>query len=345
MQIPHPDSGFCQIICQVLGHLLGQGGHQNLILLLDLPADFSDQIVNLALHRPHINLRIQKTGRPDHLLCAKELMLLLVFPRRCRAEQHLINLLLKFLKIQRPVIQCRWEPESVIHKGRLPASVPVIHGTDLRNRHMRLIHNNQIVLREEVHQRQRLRSRRHEIQMSGIVLNTGTEAGLPHHLDVEIRPLGDTLRLNQLVLSLEITNPFLQFLLNVLTGKIDLLLRNDIVRSRIDHDVLQTRVHTPVYELHLTDPVNFVTEKLHPDQILTSLRRIDLNGISPHTEITSLQTLIISLILDGNQITNHIVPVLLHARSKRNRHSFKFIRRTQAVNAGYAGNHNNIPPF
>ena len=36
-------------------------------------------------------------------------------------------------------------------------------------------------------------------QMSGIVLDAGTESGLPEHLDIKIRPLCDPLCLQQLV--------------------------------------------------------------------------------------------------------------------------------------------------
>ena len=50
-------------------------------------------------------------------------------------------------------------------------------------------------------------------QMSGIILDAGTESGLPQHLDIEIRPLRDPLCLDQLVFALEILHPLLQSLL------------------------------------------------------------------------------------------------------------------------------------
>lgn len=39
--------------------------------------------------------------------------------------------------------------------------------------------------------------------MSGIILDAGTESGLPEHLDIEIRPLRDPLCLDQLVFAFE----------------------------------------------------------------------------------------------------------------------------------------------
>ena len=39
--------------------------------------------------------------------------------------------------------------------------------------------------------------------MSGIVLDTGTETGLPEHLNIEIRPFRNPLGLDQLVFALE----------------------------------------------------------------------------------------------------------------------------------------------
>ena len=48
---------------------------------------------------------------------------------------------------------------------------------------------------------------RQSVQMSGIILDAGTESGLPQHLDIKIRPLRDPLCLDQLVFALENTAP------------------------------------------------------------------------------------------------------------------------------------------
>ena len=47
-----------------------------------------------------------------------------------------INMLLKFSKAQRPVIQCRWQTETIIHKSIFSRTVTCIHSSDLWNSNM-----------------------------------------------------------------------------------------------------------------------------------------------------------------------------------------------------------------
>ena len=53
--------------------------------------------------------------------------------------------------------------------------------------------------------------------MSGIVLDTGTETGLPEHLNIEIRPFRNPLGLDQLVFALEKLYPFLHLFFDIVT--------------------------------------------------------------------------------------------------------------------------------
>ena len=89
---------------------------------------------------------------------------------------------------------------------------------------MALVHEQHKVLRKEVQQRHGRRSRRKSVQMSGIILDAGTESGLPEHLDIEIRPLHDPLCLDQLVFAFEKLHPLLHLFFNIVAGCLDLLL-------------------------------------------------------------------------------------------------------------------------
>ena len=51
---------------------------------------------------------------------------------------------------------------------------------------------------------------------------------------------------------------------------------------------------------------------------------------------------LVTVILDINQLPDHIVPVLLHTGTQRDHHVKKFFRCTQAIDAGYGRNHNDI---
>ena len=96
----------------------------------------TNQIINLSLYRPNLYIRIQQTGRTDNLLRTQQFMLFLIYIRRCGNKQHLINLALKLFKVQRTVILCRWQTETIINQRRFSRLVTRIHAAHLWNRNM-----------------------------------------------------------------------------------------------------------------------------------------------------------------------------------------------------------------
>ena len=153
MQIFDPDARFCQIIREILCHFFRQGRDEHLVMTIRFLMYLADQIVNLSLNRTHIDFRIQKSGRANDLLSAEHLMIFLILSGRSGHEQHLINLIFKFLKIQRTVVQCRRKAKAVINQSLFAAAIAVVHRTDLRNRHVRLIDDNEKIIRKEIHER------------------------------------------------------------------------------------------------------------------------------------------------------------------------------------------------
>ena len=99
MEIFDPDPGLPDIIRQILSHALCQRCDQDLIVAFHLLVDLSDEIVDLALHRTDADLRIQKAGGTDDLLCPKQLMLCLIYGWRGGYKHHLADVAFKFLKI------------------------------------------------------------------------------------------------------------------------------------------------------------------------------------------------------------------------------------------------------
>ena len=118
-------------------------------------------------------------------------------------------MLLKLFKIQRSVILRGRQTESIIHQSRFSRLVSGIHAPDLWNRNVGLIHNNQIIIREIIHQCIWRSSRFQSGKVSGIVLNTTAKSRLFQHLDIKIRPFCNPLRFQKLVLAFEIFYPFL----------------------------------------------------------------------------------------------------------------------------------------
>ena len=101
----------------------------------------------------------------------------------------------------------------------------------------------------------------------------------------------------------------------------------------------------PVSTIDLRDPVDLIPEKLHPDRGLRRLRRKDLQHISPHPESAAVEIHVISVILDIDELLNHLITVFLHARPERDHHLFIVHRAAQTVNAGHAGDNDHVFPL
>ena len=68
MQVAGADAVLQQVVGEVLGHLLGQGGDQDPLVALGPEPDLAHQVVDLALGRLDDHLRVDQAGGPDQLL-------------------------------------------------------------------------------------------------------------------------------------------------------------------------------------------------------------------------------------------------------------------------------------
>ena len=135
-----------QMVGQVLGHALGQRGHQHALLAGNALANLVLKIVNLASDRTHIDLGIEQTGRTDDLLCHTAGMLTLVFARRGRNIDKLGYPCLKLIETKRAVIERRGQAKTVFHQRHLTRAVTFVHAANLRHRHMALIDDAEHIL-------------------------------------------------------------------------------------------------------------------------------------------------------------------------------------------------------
>ncbi len=108
----------------------------------------------------------------------------------------------------------RRQPEPEIDEVALARHVALVHAADLRHRHMRLVDDEQEVLREVVDQRGGCRAGRAAVDMPRIVLDAGAEADLTDHLEVVLGPHPQPLRLQQFALLLQFGEPLLELLLD-----------------------------------------------------------------------------------------------------------------------------------
>ena len=120
---------------------------------------------------------------------------------------------------------------------------------------------------------------------------------------------------------------------------------NDIMGSGIDGHMRNEILHLAGDGVDLTQPLDLIPEKLHPDGGITGVGGIDLHHIPTDPELVADKVHIVALILDLHQLFDQLIPVLLHPKPQGDDHVPVINRVAQGVDAGNAGNDNYIPPF
>ena len=210
---------------------------------------------------------------------------------------------------------------------------------------MALIHYQQIVVREEIHECEGRRARSPPGQRSRIVLYPRAEACLSHHFYIKVRSFGYPLCLYEPVLGTEIFDSLLQFLLDLGDASLHLVLRDHIVGCRKDGHMLQLGSQVPREHVELHYTVYLVSEELYSDTGIVGFRREDIQHISVHSEGRTLKIRHGPVVSDPDQLVDHLIPVFLHPGSQGDHHLHIVVGRSQAVDTGYRGHHHHIIPF
>ena len=150
MHVIDLNAGIKQMVGQVLGHALGQRGHQHALLACNALANLVLKIVNLPTNRTHIDLGIEQAGRTNNLLNVVLANPQLIVTRCCRNVDELGNPRLKLIETKRAVIERRGQAKTVFHQRHLTRAVTFVHTANLRHRHMALIDDAEHILRKVI---------------------------------------------------------------------------------------------------------------------------------------------------------------------------------------------------
>ncbi|MPN05062.1 hypothetical protein SDC9_152312 [bioreactor metagenome] len=167
-------------------------------------ADFGHYVVDLALQRADLYLRVQQPGRANDLIDNLALRLFQLVVGRGGGNINGLTLeLLKFEKLQRPIFKRRKQPEAMVAQGLLAVAVGSEHRAQLRDGGVRLVDYGQLVLGKEVDQAVGPSARIAAGKMHGIVFDAGAVANLLEHFQIIVHALVKPLRLHQQPLPLE----------------------------------------------------------------------------------------------------------------------------------------------
>ena len=121
------------------------------------------------------------------------------------------------------------------------------------------------------------------VQDPRVVLDPVAVAELLQHLEVVLRSLPDSVRLQQLVLRLEELDLLLELVADLADGALDRVLRGHVLRGREDRQVLEASVDLARKRVEVRDLLDLVAEegdavgRLH-------VRRLHLDDVTAHPE-------------------------------------------------------------
>ena len=333
-----------QVVRQVLGGALRQRQDQRPLSALRHTPQPLHQVVHLSSGRQDLHHRVRDARGPDHLLHHLRGDLHLVVPRRGRNEHGLVHVLLELVPLEGAVVQAGGQAKPVLHQHGLARPVAVEHAPNLGQRDVRLVHEQQKVLREEVDQRARRLSVLSSVQVDRVVLDPGAVPHLPQHLHVVARAHPDALRLQGLVRLVEAPFHPLQLLLDQGEGARDGVRLRDVVLRGEDRGLRRVLHRRPSQGVHLVDPLDLVVEERHADAGLGVGRKY-LDGVAPHAELTRLERRVVALVVVLQQALQegavlHAVPLLEGKDGV-----FVVVALAQTVDAGDTRDDQHVPPL
>ena len=345
MHVAAADAHLSVVFGQILGHALGQGGHQHSFPPFFPQSNLVKQIVHLGPDGPHLHRGIHQPGGANDLFHHNATGLgQLVGPGSGRDIDRLIEAAFEFLELERTVVQGRGQAKTEVDQVLLAGTVPGIHPSNLGDGLMTLVDEEQVVLRQVIQQGWWRLAGAAARKMAGVILNAVTESDFLHHLQVEQGPLLKTLGLHPLPLGFQPGTPLFQLLPDGLNGLEQGGTGHDVVGLGVDGKALVREADFAAERVDLKQGLDFIPEQLDAVGLIVVSRK-DLDAVPPDTESAPAKIVIAALILDLHQLLQYLLPADPLSLGQKEQHPVVGFRRTDAVDAADAGHNDAIPPF
>ena len=220
----------------------------------------------------------------------------------------------------------------MLDERALARGIPLVHRPDLRNGHVRLVDHHEEVVGEEVEQRVRRLARRAAVEVARVVLDAGAEAELLQHLEVERGAHAQALRLEELVLRLELFQPLVELVLDRADRPLHRLGAGDVVRRREDRHRLQPLDHVAGERMQHVERLDLIAEHLDADRVLL-VDRDDLDGVAAHAEVAAREVDVVAVVLHRDELADERVAVVDLADLQRDHRPHVLLGRAEAVDA------------
>ena len=229
----------------------------------------------------------------------------------------------------------------MLHEGALTGHITLIHGTNLRNRHVRLVNNQQEIIREIIQQTVRGATGGTTVNMARVVLNAIAEAHLLHHFQVVGGAHTQTLRLQQLALRFESLQALAQLILNGGNSLRHALRAGNVVACGEDIHFFFLANYLAGQRVQGVNRLNLITEELDADRVLL-VHGDDFDGIAAHTERAAVKVHVVTRVLHRHELAQQLVAVNLLTATQSHHLLNVLLGRAQTINAGHGRNHHHV---
>ncbi len=219
------------------------------------------------------------------------------------------------------------------------------HRADLRHRLVAFVDEQQRIVGEIFEQGRRRLAGQAAGQEAAVILDPGAAAGGGDHLQIEMGPLLQPLRLQQPSFRLQFLQPLLQLVADRVHRLLHGRARRHIVAVREHADILQAGGFLAGQRIELSDLLDLVAEEGDPPGAVLIVGREDFQAVAADPEIAPREGLVVALVLQRHELADDLALVDALALLEIEDHRRIGLDRADAVDARDRGDDDHVVAF
>ena len=262
-----------------------------------------------------------------------------------RYENRLPHALLKFLELERPVVQRRRQAKAIFHQCGLARAVAVVHGRKLPNHLVALVQEHDGVLGHVVGQRAGRVSRRCTRQVARVVFNALAVPYFAEHFQVKPGALLQPLGFHQFAVGHQLLQALGQLQLDGLHRCQHLVTRGDVVAAGVHGKARNLLLDAPRERVEQLQALDLIIKQLDANGQLGVFCREHVDRVAAHPELATRKIGFVALVLHADELRNHVALAQLVPHAQRHHHAVIALGLANTVDGRHGGHDHHVAPF
>ena len=182
-------------------------------------------------------------------------------------------------------------------------------------------------------------------QPARVVFDPGARTGRLQHLKIKVGALFQPLCLKQFALDIQLFQAVKELILDALDRLLQRRARGDIVRIRIDADLLKTVGLGPRQRIKFYNCFKLFAKEGKAPSPVVKVGGPNFQTVAPHPERATRKCLIVAAVLLGHQFGNHLALVVKLANRQVLGHGRIGLDRADAIDTRHRRDDDHIVPF